>query len=234
MGFFTSLLYYRPGRPPLITGETLSQFIRRLIETDLVEKTRLSLKVKNGRAIDQDRHDTSRLVMLMPGLGQYEDIEWDVTVSAQGGFDGLVNPIANDQSAIYRAYINFGFLPSTSRITRQPSDQNTVGLYPDGLSFLVEPVQSSNLGTECWHVGWLALSFSGHGYLYPWTLRDIVKRAQDSPEIMRLCDICRSTWPVPSRRPSFLEVRRRKKYSLLWPYDDFKKPYDWYWGVRET
>jgi hypothetical protein len=238
VSFFTTLTYYRPGRPPIVTGESLSRFIGRLIDTKLVEHFAFtSLKVKFGRAIDRDLRDAYWLEMLNPIISQSRQIDWDMDISAEGGFDTLLKPIANEHSTIYRAEVSIGGLVESvsSAISRQPSELNSIGFFPESLGLSIGPVRCSDLVSErSWLVGWIEMTFSGGGYLYPWTLRDVVKRAHDSAEITHLCDICRGTWPVPSRRPSILEVKRRKKFHRLWPYDDVKKPYDWFWSIHET
>jgi hypothetical protein len=237
VSFFTSLTYYRPTKPPLITGDGFSRFIQRIVDTGCVEKPGLtSLKVKFGRAIDQDRQGTSEPVMLMPGLYQDREIEWDIVAGRIETFGELIELVKGNTSRIYRAHMSFGSLSDGARlpITREPCEQNEQGFYPDCFGVSIGPVHCANMSTEGWRVGWIELCFPGNGYLYPWTLQDTVQRAQSSADIIQLCEICRSTWPVPSRRPSFLTVMRRKKFAELWPYDDFKKPYDWYWGVNET
>ena len=70
--------------------------------------------------------------------------------------------------------------------------------------------------------------------MYPWTPRDLVARAEASPAIGRLTALCRSTWPVEPVKPSRATVKVRREMKSLWPYHDFAKPGDWYWGAHET
>jgi hypothetical protein len=234
MGFFTSLTFYRPGRPPVITGEKLSQFIRQIVETGLVEESVLTgLKVKFGRSIDQDERSSFGFMRILPGVLRSREIVWDLSTSNADGFGGIINSVADNKSRIYRASVTIGSLVDAVRlpITREPCDMNSEGFYPDSLSISIGPVRPY-VEDMTWHVGWLELSFNGNGYLFPWTLSEVVTRAIASPEIMKLCEIARFTWPVASRFPNFLEVRRRKRFARLWPYDDVRKPYDWYWSVE--
>jgi hypothetical protein len=238
MGFFTSLTYYRPGRPPTVTGRSFARFLGRIIETNLVEPCGLiGLKIKFGKAIDQNRRDAHWSQAIGLGLSESREIEWDATVPASRGFAGLINEIADNDDPIYRAYASLGNLVEAVRepITILPPVKDAMGYWPDGLSISLGPVRPSGLQTGGgWLAGWIEMSFSGNGYLYPSTLSKLVTRAIDSPEITRLCEICRTSWPVPSHRPSIVAVMRRKKFKSLWPYDNFRKSYDWYWSVHET
>jgi hypothetical protein len=93
----------------------------------------------------------------------------------------------------------------------------------------------SDLKSECEvHAGWIALSFAGPGYLYPWTPCDLVSRAEGSPAIGRLTALCRAAWPVPPAAPGRRDIEFRREMKSLWPYDDLAKSWDWYWGVAET
>ena len=54
MSFFTVLTFYRPGRPPTVTGESCC-LVRQIVDTGSVEDlSQASLKVRFGEAIDSD------------------------------------------------------------------------------------------------------------------------------------------------------------------------------------
>jgi hypothetical protein len=83
-------------------------------------------------------------------------------------------------------------------------------------------------------MGWIAISVSGPGYLYPWTFRDVLNRLEGTPEIHRIMEMCRSFWPAPSLPPEPDIVELRRQVAELWPYDDFARSWDWYWGLHES
>jgi hypothetical protein len=74
----------------------------------------------------------------------------------------------------------------------------------------------------------------GHGYLYPWGLRDLVDRAEGAPGVGPLMALCREAWPVEPEEPPAGAVRARELMGHLWPYDRLDLRRDWYWGVSES
>ena len=57
MGFFSSLVYYRPTQPPIVRPESLLAFVQGFADCEVTsERSALgcSLEVKFGNAIDQD------------------------------------------------------------------------------------------------------------------------------------------------------------------------------------
>ena len=238
MSFYSSLKFYHPGPPPKVTGDDLARFAAAVKATGLLEdKYLLPSQVKFGKAIDQDDREDSWEVEIAPGLFSFEEIEWDVELAPKAGIAEVISRLERESRGVYRASICFG-LPSPEvrePIARRGSPENEVDLGPDSLSLRIGPVGLSDLQSgDGVHAGWISLNFSGPGYMYPWTLRDWVARAEGSPAIGRLTALCRETWPVEPAKPSRGAVKARRALKSLWPYDDLAKPGDWYWGVQET
>jgi hypothetical protein len=99
----------------------------------------------------------------------------------------------------------------------------------------IGPILSCDLGCEApFHVGWVSVSLSGYGYLYPWSFAELVQRAEGHPAIGRMTDLCRATWPVDAGRPDQQLKKLRKQMGDLWPYPKIDRPWDWYWGLCES
>ena len=238
MSFFTSLSHYRPGSPPSVTADDLSRFIAQISETSSLTDSGLRLlQVKFGDSIDQDDKGTTWEEESVPGISMVHDIEWDLDLSSQPTHQQMVDSLASDQRRIYRAFVMLG-MPIDDvlqPITRENSPENEINYYPDGLSVEIGPIKCYDMASEePLHVGWISLSLSGGGYLFPWTFRDAHARLQDSSQIRRLADLCRSFWPVALDSLDPQVIQLRKKLNELWPYDQFDQPLDWCWGLQES
>jgi hypothetical protein len=238
MSFYTSVTYYRPTDPPPVTAAELADFIGQIRGTNLLKTTGTPcLKIKFGEAIDQDSRDTTWEEPIGRNMSVMREIAWDVHLPKPASLDEMISLIEDDQRRIYRAFVS---LPDPVNallepITRENSPENEVNFYPASLSLEFGPVRVGTLATESRpEVGWVGVDLSGSGYLYPWTVREIVDRAQHSSAIQCIMQVCRSFWPVPSQRPPKSIVRQRTEMRELWPYDDYEMPWDWYWGVSET
>ncbi|MCA9185049.1 MAG: hypothetical protein KDA99_05495, partial [Planctomycetales bacterium] len=238
MSFFTTLSYYRPCAPPPVTADDLSRIIAAICSTDtLTDDGFRWLSVKFGESIVQDDKGTTWKEEKVPGISAIHDIEWDIDLSDDPTPHEMIGVLASNQDRIYRAQIALG-RPNEDvlrPITRENSPENEIDYCPDGLSINVGPIECYDLKTDQpLHVGWISLDLSGGGYLFPWTFRDVCDRIQRASEIQRLTDVCRSFWPVDAQTPERRITQLRRKFSDLWPYDEFDRPWDWYWGLRET
>lgn len=251
MSFYTSLYYYRPTKPPRVTGPVLAAFLRELSATALFErKGPESLKVKFGRAIDQDTRPSSWEVPVrgVPGMCTFDGIDWDIE-HERLSLDDALAVLSNHDRPVYRASAGLGYLRQDITRTLQTlrPDDGAPNLCLGDCSVWIEPIELGQMSDDAtYKVGWMGVSFSGYGYLYPWTARDVTDRALASPDLRRVADVCRRLFPVdPNGTPSLLErltpERRRsritsirKRMRDLWPFDDLDAPWDWYWGVLET
>ena len=221
-----------------MTGNDLSRFVAEIRDTNLLGGSGMrNLNVKFGDAIDQDEKDSSWLEEAASGIGVMKEIEWDIELSDSPSLEEIIETLASEQRGVYRAAIGLGMpIDNVLRpITREDSPENEIDYFPDGLSIEVGPVECYSLESEQpLRMGWIELGLSGYGYLFPWTLRDLVERLEGSEEIGRLTDVCRRFWPVPSEppRPGIAEIR--EQFKELWPYDEFDKPWDWFWGLQES
>ena len=105
----------------------------------------------------------------------------------------------------------------------------------DSWSLEIGPITSHDLGGEVvYMVGWIAVGMHGYGYLYPWTLCDLIERAEACAPVHALMDLCRRTWPVAAKKPPRQVIKARQKMGELWPYPDTDRCWDWCWGLRES
>jgi len=252
MSFYTSLMFYRPTSPPRVTGPVLAEFVQRLRATGLFEETGAQyVKVKFGRSIDQDERETADQIPVpgAPGMFTFRSIEWDLNHDRIAMVDALTI-LSNDDRPIYRAAVTLGSLRKDvleSLQTRRPppDDQMNLSLWDCNVSLGPQSIGSMTSETS-FTVGWMSVSFSGNGYLYPWTPRDLMARATMLPELRPVMEICRQMFPVdPAGSPKVWEklapaVRKKRVRELrrsmgdLWPLDDLDAPRDWCWGVSET
>lgn len=237
MSFYTSLVFYRPRTPPAVTAANLARFIAAIHETGVfTDRGFQSLGVKFGRAIDQDELGTTWEEEIAPRLVTVREIEWDIHLDRCDTVRQVIDPLESDGRTIYRASVSLG-MPTDAvldPITRKNSPENDCNYEPDSLSIEVGPIEIFDLKSEAPALcGWIGLSLTGYGYLFPWTFRDVVERLDANAEVGKLTALCRSHWPVPSTKPEAAIVKARRQLGTVWPYDT-GKPWDWYWGVQES
>ncbi len=230
-------MFYRPGTPPRVTGASLARFVRAFAQLG-VAKPQVSLgsSVKFGRGINQDTR-LSSWIKWIGGIGKHREIKWDLDWQPQSTAK-LADVLDKNDRPIYRAHLSLG--PLTDEIAegvhRVGSPDNKYELTPDSWSLEIGPVDCYSLETEdqLFRVGWIEVSLSGYGYLFPWTFRDLLQRAERLPGIRKVMDLCRSTWPVPSALPDQKTKKLRTRMGELWPYHTVDLPGDWYWGLAES
>lgn len=238
MSFYTSLVYYRPCPPPRVTADDLSHFIAKVQETNtLTDRGLRTMSIKFGESIDLDDRDTQWVEELPSGLYQTREIEWDVERFDRPSLQELIDCLSGDKRIIYRAFIMLG-MPTQEvleRITRKDSPENEVDYCPDGLSIQLGPILCSTMATEQpLHMGWISVELSGGGYLFPWTFRDAYDRLESSAEIQKITRACQQFWPVKKDPPVPRIAEIREQFKTLWPYDEYDRPWDWFWGLRES
>ncbi len=94
----------------------------------------------------------------------------------QKGLDEIIAALTDDQRCIYRALIVLGDLKDeiSQSITRTNSPENNIDFLPGSVGIQIEPIKTSELGSEVSNfAGWLGVSISGPGYLYPWTFSEV-------------------------------------------------------------
>jgi hypothetical protein len=231
-------MYYRPRKPPLVTADDLASVVAELSKTSkLTTSGMYGLKVKFGEAIDRDDKETIWYEQTAPGVARVHEIEWDIELSRAKGMDDIQMALAGDSRTIYRANVFLG-MPTNdvlAPVTRMNSPENEIHYLPDTLALQIGPINAGLLSSdECVQVGWIALSLSGSGYLYPWTLADALERAATSQPIQVLTDIMRARWPVPPAVPDPEITELRRQLPDVWPHSDVDRKWDWYWGALET
>lgn len=194
-----------------------------------------TLQVKFGRSIDQDREDTKRSERINDLVTQYHDIDWDI---AQDGYlTDMIAALASREEPVYRAYLSLGSLTRElfDQLKRVNSPENQHDLTLDSWSLIVGPIEMSSLGSmDTYLVGWISLDISGYGYLYPWTLQELMERAEQHRDIQKVMALCKRMWPVPPGKPDQRIIESRQALGDLWPYRTYDLPWDWYWGLAET
>jgi hypothetical protein len=244
MSFYTTLSFYRPTAPPQIIGADLAGFVSAFAALGAADGTsaRLSYEIRFGRSVDQDDKPTDWDEPVLEGpsgggiyINRTVDFDAEGTVSSFIDLAGALTTLG--RRPIYRANLMLGqVVPSVyDGLSREPSEENEMGLSLDSWSMKVGPILSYNLATEePYHVGWVAVQVSGHGYLYPWAFRNLIDRAEALTPIREMTKLCRRKWPVPDDRPPRRVVKSRKATGNLWPYPRADQPWDWFWGLQES
>lgn len=239
MSFYSSLLYYRPCKPPRITGRDLARFVTAVKSLGILQDAGYQhCNVKFGSAIDQDDGNMDASVEVLPGLRTIAQKKWDLDKYTKS-LDEIIRLLEPQGESVYRAHLGFGRLidPVAEAISRVDSPENEINFTPCDLALEFGPVRCAMLGSdEIWQVGWIKVSLHGYGYLWPWTFRELIARAEGLPEISRLTDLCRTFWPIEAEQRKVGEesIAQRKEMGQLWPYDEIDRPWDWFWGVSET
>jgi hypothetical protein len=115
-----------------------------------------------------------------------------------------------------------------------PSPENAQELALDGWSIEIGPIGVSDLTSEYeFDAGWIAVSLSGNGYLYPWTPIDLVSCATANAAICNVMQLCRCFWPVERQPATPTIVDRRALAGARWCGSVYA-PVDWLWTVEET
>jgi hypothetical protein len=224
MSFYTSLFFYRPGAPPTLSGADLAAFVANFASLGLAGGTGpIGYRVKFGRAIDQDERPTHWDEPVTPDgiVSVARRTEFDVEEADLLSLARLTGNLAKLDGLIYRADLDLGYVadPIYSRTERSPSEENDAALELSHWGLQVGPILSHALGGDAvYMVGWIAVAMHGHGYLYPWGLRELVDRVEAAPGVVTLMALCREAWPVGPEKPPRGAVRARKKMGELWPY----------------
>ena len=237
MSFYTKLNLYRPSKPPVITGESLANFIDAFQGLRVSEgKARLGVEVKFGMAIDQEEKPIQDYERRHDLVWSPKEPQWDLE-SHCPSLKAIYRLLARYNENIYRAFIELGCAKPDicGLLTRNGCPDNEVELHLDGWSLEIGPVFSSILGSEDhFFVGWVSLSISGSGYLFPWTFAELVQRAESDEGIRKVRELCKKTWPVDPMPPNLRQKKMRRKMGDLWPYSKIDLPWNWYWGIDET
>jgi hypothetical protein len=194
------------------------------------------MKLKFGAAIDKDAAPAFWMDPTeSPGILGCAEEDWDCDEIVDS-LTSVVRRLISYPSPLYRAWIDLGMASDCvcNHLSRDPCDDNPDPLALNSWSLGLGPVECGGVGSSALYCpGWIEIAVSGYGYLFPWTFRDLVKRADSQPDLIRLKDLCRSTWPVPRSFPDDQQKDVLREMGDLWPYP-VDAPFDWVWGLDET
>lgn len=233
MGFHSSLIFYRPTKPPVVTGAALAGFMERFAQLGVSNRHGKGMvQIKFGDAIDQDMEPSWSIEpTASPEIGVTKDIEWDFQRFA-APLEETKRMLGGTDRCIYRAHVGLGAaaVKITSALSRAPSRENAEPFSPDSWSLIIDPIE---LGTDGeFIVGWLGLALGGNGYLHPWPLKDFIAHVERLPAVQAAMKCCREFWPV-AFEPVPLQVQSaREEMGRHWPYERVDLPWDWHWGMQ--
>lgn len=235
MSFYSSLFYYRPGPPALVTTENLAAYLRAFEKLEISEISHpelIQLRFRRATDVDQDRPWGQANE---PGTLDESNIDWDVN-EATDSLTQMAVRVAGASRIIHRASINLG-MPKHSIFQTLMVDtpENLNGFAPDTWTLEIGPVESFALDSDrFFFVGWVAIRLHGNGYFFPRTLAEMAGRAEQNADLQRVMELCRSTWPVEGKVPDRRQIQARRAIGELWPYPTLERPWDWYWGGYES
>jgi len=224
MGFYSSLMYYRPSEPFLATGESLARFVRafHVLGVSKCGPDRIgSLLVWCGVPADALEDEPDPLD---------EFVEWNIEAHEVPLLEIPDRLSALDQP-VRRAFVDLGSVGARSdfdALRRVGSPENDEDFLPDGWSLRLGPIATGRDGSYL--VGFVAVNLSGNGYPYPWTPRDLVRRAERIESVQRVKRLCEETWPGEPIAPSAEAQAARRALGKYWPYENVDRPLDWTWG----
>lgn len=241
MGFYSSLIFYRPTPPPFVTGARLAEFIDRFDALGVIKGGQWrAVKVKYGTAIDQnDRrlNEPEEIVeeehcSISTIREQSLDVNWN---NDEDQADRTPPTSRGDARSVYRAFVSLGSAhQALFDALRFDTPKNGDSFAPSSWSLELGVISTEALGgDEAFHVGWIGVSLSGNGYCFPRTMREIVDLARAQSDVQRVERLCREFWPVAPQAPSKHQQALRKKMGGLWPYDRVDLPLDWSWTLSE-
>jgi len=244
MSFYTTVSCYREGpQPPSITGDDLVNFCQQIIDTDFTKPdTSWWLRLKYGRAIDQDDLSTHREEQISQKISVMKKYDWDVDnlgIPPAEAMQLLQHPprkrwsLRGDRSRqpIYRALIKFGDLRDeyTTTIQHQLAG-NALFLGELFLRINVIKIADPDEGNR-FEVGWMALEVGGNGYPFPWSYEETMQRIREHPQLTALRELCRSFWPASERPVASEIIEARRLMGRFWS-EPLDVPYDWHWVIQ--
>lgn len=241
MSFWTSVQYCYPAvKPPVVTTLQLADLFERVQALEWLEASRFpSLKVKFGKKIDLNRRSlTEEVPTSMPRISRLRTQALDISLSPRDNRreGDTVDALRKQSRSIYRAFINLGsFSRAMTEKFNYQTDENPQGVFLDGLSFEVGPVNFGTLNDDrIDHVGWMSLSVSGPGYCYPVQPHEVMRDVRTDERIEEVVDIVRELWPVPPRRPSRQIIKHRNEMGDRFGGVSPDEPLDWFWMISDS
>ena len=104
MSFFTSVHFYRPTKPPVVTVASLAKFLRSFATLQITTKSMpVSADIKFGDAIDMDDRLSSWDKPLSEFVSEFHEIEWDVSI--QGKFLDSLAGARNESIGLFLIWV---------------------------------------------------------------------------------------------------------------------------------
>jgi hypothetical protein len=233
MGFWSTLLYYRPGQIGSVSTDDLANFVEAFLDIGVTEPAgTAALKLRLHAAKSEE---DARFMTFVPttddksGIHTIRGPKWDLNLKVEN--EKLADIIRNLQGEVYLAWIELGYLNTELRhtIERIGSPENSEDFVPESWSLRLGPVE---IGQPRCVVGDLAIGVGGNGYLFPWTLAELISRAERQPKIRDLMQLCRRTWPIAPEVPHLSMQSAREQLGKHWPYERVDLALDWCWGLE--
>jgi hypothetical protein len=138
-------------------------------------------------------------------------------------------PIPSNDQPLYRAWVQLGdSIEEIWRPIRGLTEGAKFGNFrPYSWSVRLGVIELSSMDADDGpQVGWLALSFSGSGYLGATRFEELLARVTEQPAIRAAMNLCRQTWPVGASVSPRLSIPDQYFHS----HSDS----EWSWGLAES
>jgi len=229
--------FVRPQSPPVVRAADLARFVDRLLNIELAHVQGFAvLNIKFGARIDVDDNPTSWDEPVNSVISTMNEIDWDIDVKKGPEIAETLSKLANEANdLIYRAFVMLSLDREVATKLHVADERNTRAWCPGDFGIEIGPILACDLQSdEVPQVGWISIGFSGQGYFYPRTLKEIVGQLESEPKVQQAMEICRETFPVPHAPVEQRVVKLREEFRSIWAYEDFDRPWDWYWWPKET
>ncbi len=239
--------FYRMGPPPVVTGDQLLDWVKRIKDTGIVDpSSEITFEVDYGKRIDRRHKTDDDLQIVSPPwwkrllsfnkphatISRFINHDHDVDIDAKS-FDDLFDQFKGGSQSIQRANIMFWTMDEEveTLLSAPESEENPNTFTPFHLSLTVGPTILSDFDWDVYYtVGYVAMDIFGDGYFWPETFKQWVDRCTGLPKIQAACDICKQLWPTDDIEVDDQMLTLRKELENFWPYDGHTGPNDWAWG----
>jgi hypothetical protein len=242
MSFWTNVVNYYPGRPPLISCGDLAQFVDWASSVEVCQSPQVGARIIWGDRVDADDLGFDEEVRTRYGNVvdvQYKRRRLDLELCEESSLHDLSLALETYRSkSVYRAHISLGRLrDDIARRFYVRYPENPQAVCPYDVSLCIEPILVGSLaGEESFFVSYIGLLIGGPGYCWPRTARQVIDCVRHDKDVASLVSALPRIWPAAESALTRLGRRLKHGPADLWPYDEacaIAAP-SWVWGIDET
>lgn len=222
MGFYSSInLYYPLIEPPRLSLRDAALFCERFRTLGVVkpETSPGQASFTPGDRIDIDFADSDGWEEPTPAFPDGRQCEhpegaWVFPHRTTIAWSERLETLKQMSDPAYRLFVSLGDLTDDlcNRL-HVPSPENDQAFAPVSCSIEAGPVLigPEDVVDDVWASSLFTIKFSGQGYCFPRTHREVIEQAKQQPEIQAVADLVRETWPIEPKKPPKRIIEHRKR-----------------------